>query len=200
MHDKQHKSTEKFREICEMKHRIFDYINGQIADGLENDPQKVIVLGQYIDMIKDLAETEKACHEACYYESVVEAMDEAKEMGDYGMNDRMGYPRGRNAMGQFTSRGRSGYDGDWRMSDRDMRPDDEDYDDRYGRPFNQFRKARRHYTRTHSEEDKEKMKVHANEHMTETMATMREIYDSADPDMKKRMKADLTKLANELTV
>ena len=44
------------------------------------------------------------------------------------------------------------------------------------------------------------MKEHANEHMMETMMTMREIYEDADPDMKKRMKSDLTKLVSEMTV
>lgn len=230
----EHKSTEKYTDICEMKHRILDYVKGQIADGLEDTPSKVAILGEYIDMIKDLAEAEKACYEACYYESVVEAMDEAKD--EYPMyNDRMGYPRGRNAMGQFTSgRGRSGYPDEWPYDDRmgydggsgrsqsgnrmsgsssnrsqsgnrmgytdDWRMMDEGWDDRYGRPFNQFRQAKRHYTETHSEKDKEKMKEHANEHMMETMTTMREIYDSADPDMKKRMKTDLAELVNKMTV
>lgn len=236
----EHKSTEKYNDICELKHRILDYVKGQIADGLEDDPTKVMILGQYVDMIKDLAETEKACHEACYYESVVEAMDEAKD-DEYPMyNDRMGYPRGRNAMGQFTSgRGRSGYpdewpyddrmgyDGrsqsgtrmtntsssrqggrsqsgnrmgymdDWRMTDDDMRHD-RDWNENYGRPFNQFRQAKRHYTESHSENDKEEMNEHANEHLMQVMATTKEMYRSSEPDMRKRMKADLTKFVNDL--
>lgn len=223
MHE-QHKSMEKFNDICEMKHQILRFVAGEIANGFSNNPQEVRILGEYVDMIKDLAEAEKACQEACYYESVVAAMDE------YGDNPRMGYNPNRNAMGQYSDgRGRSGYpddsDGrssrsnrgmgrsqsgnrigytpDWRMTDQDWkRPgeDDMEYDDRYGRPFNQFRQAKRHYTQTHSEQDREKMKEHANEHMMESMTTIREIYDNADPELKKRMKADLTKLAGEMTV
>lgn len=190
MHDKKHKSMEKFNDICELKHQLLHYVMGEVGNGLEADPRKVSVLGEYVDMIKDLAEAEKFCQEACYYESFVETMDE------YSDNPRMGYNPNRNAMGEYSDgRGRSGYTPDWRMTEQDP-----DWDDRYGRPFNQFRKAKRHYTQTHSPEDKEKMKEHANEHMMASLATIREIYDNADPELKKRMKADLTKLAGEMTV
>lgn len=191
---------EKFNDICELKHQLLHYVMDEVGSGLEGDPRKVSVLGEYVDMIKDLAEAEKFCQEACYYESFVETMDE------YSDNPRMGYNPDRNAMGQYSDgRGRnsdsdsgnrrSGYTPDWRMTEQDS-----DWDDRYGRPFNQFRKAKRHYTQTHSEQDREKMKEHANEHMMTSMATIREIYDNADPELKKRMKADLTKLAGEMTV
>lgn len=191
---------EKFNDICELKHQLLHYVMDEVGSGLEGDPRKVSVLGEYVDMIKDLAEAEKFCQEACYYESFVETMDE------YSDNPRMGYNPDRNAMGQYSDgRGRnsdsdsgnrrSGYTPDWRMTEQDS-----DWDDRYGRPFNQFRKAKRHYTQTHSEQDREKMKEHANEHMMASLATIREIYDNADPELKKRMKADLTKLAGEMTV
>ena len=44
------------------------------------------------------------------------------------------------------------------------------------------------------------MKEHANEHMAETMMTLREMWEDADPDLKTRMKADLAKLTSEMTV
>lgn len=196
MHE-QHKSMEKFNDICEMKHQILRFVAGEISNGFSNNPQEVHILGEYVDMIKDLAEAEKECQEACYYESVVTAMDE------YGDNPRMGYDRKRNSRGEYApmeGNQRLGFTPDWRMPDEDwMRPGEEDAD-YYGRPFKQFRKAKRHYTQTHSEKDREKMKEHANEHMMASMATIREIYDNADPELKKRMKADLTKLAGEMTV
>ena len=71
---------------------------------------------------------------------------------------------------------------------------------RYGEAFNRFRSAKRHYTETHSEKDHQAMKEHANEHMAETMMTLREMWDDADPDLKARMKADLAKLTSEMTV
>lgn len=199
MHE-HHKSMEKFDDICDLKHQILHFVMDEVNTGFSEAPAAVQMLGEYVEMIKDLAEAEKACQEACYYESVVKAMDE------YGDNPRIGYDRKRNSRGEYVpmeGNQRLGFTPDWRMPDKDwMRPgeDDADYDDRYGRPFNQFRKAKRHYTQTHSPEDKNRMKEHANEHMMETMMTMREIYEDADPDMKKRMKSDLTKLVSEMTV
>ena len=80
--------------------------------------------------------------------------------------------------------------------DRETWGDDED--DYYGKSFNRFRKAKRHYTKTHSEEDKQRMRDASNEHMVETMATIREMWDDADPDLRARMKTDLTNLVTNL--
>lgn len=210
-----HKSSEKYNDICTLKHQLLHYVMGEVQTGFAASPAKVSVLGEYIDMIKDLAETEKYCQEACYYESVVEAMDE------YGGNPRMGYDRGRNAMGQYVSDGRTtaprggrsqfgnrrgGYrEGVDPYSRMMMEHDDWDVDEdpemgHNRRPFDKYRKAKRHYTETHSESDKQKMKDYANEHVMESIATLREIWDSADPELKKRMKADMTKLVGEMNV
>ena len=35
--------------------------------------------GEVTDMIKDLAEAEKNCLEACYYEKIIKAMEQAEE-------------------------------------------------------------------------------------------------------------------------
>lgn len=203
-----HKSTEKYNDICALKHNMLHYVMGETEKGFEGDLAKVHVLKEYIGMVKDLAEAEKACQEACYYESVVEAMDNADMFED---NPRMGYNRKRNRLGQYSD-GR-GMDGDSGSNQRmgyipDMnRPykrmmDEIDWDEdepAYGKSFNRFRKAKRHYTKTHSEEDKQKMKDASNAHMMETMATLREIWDDADPDLRKRMKTDLTNLTASLT-
>lgn len=208
-----HKSTEKYNDICALKHNMLHYVMGETEKGFEDDPTKVHVLKEYIGMVKDLAEAEKACQEACYYESVVEAMDNADMFED---NPRMGYNRNRNRMGQYSD-GRAGNqnggssDGSRsgrssRMGytpDMDMMPymrkmedydewDDDDTD--YGKSFKRFRKAKRHYTQTHSETDKQKMNEASNNHMLETMSTLREMWDEADPELRKRMKTDLTTL------
>ena len=79
--------------------------------------------------------------------------------------------------------------------DRDEWGDD---DPRHSEAFNRFRKAKRYYTKSHSEEDKQRMKDASNEHMMETMATIREMWDDADPELRTRMKADLTNLVTNL--
>lgn len=44
------------------------------------------------------------------------------------------------------------------------------------------------------------MNAHALEHVSDTIATMRDIWKSADPDLKKRMKSDFTNLLSEMTI
>ena len=215
-----HKSTEKYNDICSLKHHMLHYVMGETEKGFEPNPEKVHILKEYVEMIKCLAETEKECQEADYYEAVVQAME------DTGMMDseRMGYNPNRNRMGQYSD-GRAGNRNGGRMSsdsgnsDSDsnsrrgyspdmysrmmMRPGDDqddwgDDDPRHSESFNRFRKAKRYYTKSHSEEDKQRMKDASNEHMMETMATIREMWDDADPDLRARMKADLTNLVTNL--
>ena len=69
---------------------------------------------------------------------------------------------------------------------------------RYGKPYREYLDARKHYTETKSARDKEDMEMYANEHMMDTIGTIREMYRTAEPDLKKRMKADLTKLVGEM--
>lgn len=64
-------------------------------------------MGAVIDMIKDLAEAEKAVWEKCYYKEVVEAMEEADEFEEIVYKEgRAGYDRWRNSHGRFAPRGR----------------------------------------------------------------------------------------------
>ena len=199
-----HKSTEKYNDICSLKHHMLHYVMGETEKGFEPTPEKVHVLKEYIEMIKCLAETEKECQEADYYEAVVQAMEETGMME----SERMGYNPNRNRMGQYSdgradsgSNSRRGYSPD-RMYSRMMPGDDRDAwgddDPRHSEAFNRFRKAKRYYTKSHSEEDKQRMKDASNEHMTETMATIREMWDDADPELRNRMKADLTNLVTNL--
>ena len=204
-----HKSTEKYNDICSLKHHMLHYVMGETEKGFEPTPEKVHVLKEYIEMIKCLAETEKECQEADYYEAVVQAMEETGMME----SERMGYNPNRNRMGQYSdgragnrngdsgSNSRRGYSPD-RMYSRMMPGDDRDEwgddDPRHSEAFNRFRKAKRYYTKSHSEEDKQRMKDASNEHMMETMATIREMWDDADPDLRNRMKADLTNLVTNL--
>ena len=49
-------------------------------------------------------------------------------------------------------------------------------------------------------EDKEEMNRHVREHIANTLESIRTIWSSSDPELKKRMKTDLTALVGELTV
>lgn len=92
---------EKLKDLSEIKHDLIDAVKAEVAKGLkEVDTEE---LGEVVDMIKDLAEAEKACIEACYYETVTDAMTEE----DGG--ERRGYDRWRYASGRYAPKGRGTY-------------------------------------------------------------------------------------------
>lgn len=124
----------------------------------------------------------------------------------------MGYPMGggrytgagaaRNQTGPMIT-GRSGYPDNGQNGNNGERSGYLKWgqrDSRYGKAYNDYQDARRHYTETGSVADKESMSMHAREHVNDTIATMRELWKTSDPDLKKRIKADFTNLLNEMTI
>ena len=237
---KQNETSTAYSDICEIKKRLIDMTKTELNNGIEKIDAKE--LGEVVDMIKDLAEAEAKHFEACYYESIVDAMEEDSKdpysdrmgfrsrvmphkpfrydepysdaylydndpsnidrrfrmgyRGSSNSNDNRGNPnQSRDSMGRFTSdsnSGRSGYDGinEWRQN-----PDE---DPHYSRAVNQYKSARRHYSETHSQMDKEEMNRHANEHIADTIQTIKEMWEDADPTLRKKMKADLTSLVGTM--
>ena len=80
----------------------------------------------------------------------------------------------------------------------DPRSEQNNMDSRYGRAYNDYKTSRRHYTETKSPEDKKEMDTHAEEHVRDTIATIRDIWGDADPNLKRRMREDVTKLLGEM--
>jgi hypothetical protein len=113
--------------IHDMLEDVSEAASTELAKGTDSVNTKEF--GEVVDMIKDLTEAEKNKWQSCYYKSIVEAMENSEYGEDYDWSgpdeDRMGYPRGRDSMGRFTSR--RGYDGmrnqrgyDQRMMDSRM--------------------------------------------------------------------------------
>lgn len=218
MHDNDGKMT--LEKICTLLDIMTDGLKSATNQGLNNlDTHEA---GQVADIIKDLSEAkknltdaEKNEWESCYYASIVKAMKDANERGDE--EDRYGYiPREASRMGKRGMQRdrikrwvrdpdtfedemyeRAGYTPGRKMS-RDDRSSDNSSDERYGKPYREYIDSRRHYTETKSQADKDMMEMYANEHLMDVMGSIREIYKSADPDMRKRMKSDLTKLVGEM--
>lgn len=175
--------------------------------------------GEVADMIKDLAEAEKACMEAYYYETVVKAMEGA-DQEDWD-NERMGYNARRYSSGRYAPKGRGttrmGYmpDPDYDYPEHeaylhdpnmilardkhrmgyDWDPDD---DPTQSREYNEYKRAKRHYKEMNSPEEKQKMDEHATRHLHQAMDSFRDIWKDADPVMRKKMKADLTALLGDM--
>lgn len=218
MHDNDGKNT--LEKICTLLDIMTDGLKSATNQGLNNlDTHEA---GQVADIIKDLSEAkknltdaEKNEWESCYYASIVKAMKDADERGDE--EDRYGYiPREASRMGKRGMqrdrikrwvRGpdtfedemyeRAGYTPGRKMS-RDDRSSDNSSDERYGKPYREYIDSRRHYSESKSQADKDMMEMYANEHLMDVMGSVREIYKTADPDMRKRMKSDLTKLVGEM--
>lgn len=216
------KQTEKcFDKLDEMKKTLCCWVEGAISSGESN--VNAAELGAAVDMIKDIACAQKDIWESCYYKTVVDAMKEGEEEGCWE-NHRMGYNPNRNSMGRY-SRGYEYPRGDimrWpetmmgyspsgagtrsqsgsRMGYEDvyarMMPPESEDSERYGREFGRYRQARRHYTETNSPEKKREMEEHAEHHMNEAIATFKEIWREADPELRQKMKTDLTKLMGEM--
>lgn len=154
-------------KICKMKDKLCEYAHQQMQQGLDRVDTRE--MGAVIDMIKDLAEAEKSCMEADYYESVVEAMEEG--------GDRYGYDGGGSSVG---SRGRSGY--------RTESPDGEGgrmgYKNQYGNwPANPANRRRRMRRRGYTEESVE---------------NIRSMMEEADPARREQLKRDLQELMQEI--
>lgn len=209
--------------ICEMGETITSIVKSELAKGVECiDTHE---LGEAIDMIKDLAEAEKYCLESKYYKAVTKAMHERSEDEDYDEDtEMMGYNHRHYPSGRFAPSGRGrvmGYNPimhqapyvdaylndphfrenmsyGYSETDADMPMNRSRTESRYGKSYRDYAAARRHYTETNNPSDKEAMSMHANEHIVDTISTMRDIWKHADADMKARMKTDLQNLINEM--
>ena len=218
MHDNDGKMT--LEKICALLDIMTDSLKNAANHGLDSlDTHEA---GEVADIIKDLSEAkknltdaEKNEWESCYYASIVKAMKDADERGDE--EDRYGYiPREASRMGKRGMQRdrikrwvrdpdtfedemyeRAGYTPGRKMS-RDDRSSDNSSDERYGKPYREYIDSRRHYSESKSQADKDMMEMYANEHLMDVMGSVREIYKTADPDMRKRMKSDLTKLVGEM--
>lgn len=159
-------------KICKMKDKLCEYAHQQMQQGLDRVDARE--MGAVIDMIKDLAEAEKSCMEADYYESVVEAMEEG--------GDRYGYDGGGPSGGgsREGSGGRSGY----RMESSDGEGGRMGYKNQYGNwPANPANRRRRMRRRGYTEESVE---------------NIRSMMEEADPARREQLKRDLEELMREM--
>lgn len=70
---------------------------------------------------------------------------------------------------------------------------------RYGRPWEEYQEARRHYHDTKDPSSKQEMDKKTKEHITDSVETIYDMYEEADPEMKKQIKEKLTALVNNMT-
>ena len=178
-------------DICEMRKKLISWTKEAMAgDASTVDAHE---LGEVIDMIKDIYQLEYYCAKTKYYESVTEVMDE------YGDKDH--FKMGRSGMMRVLPE----YDR------RDQRFDPDEYDiygrmgysgrvphSNMGRNWDRYLDARRHYNATKSDSDRMEMSTSAKMHIGETIATLRDMWHDADPDLREKMKKDFSALLQEM--
>lgn len=217
------KTEAELQSIKRMKERLIEMCNAEVNKGCEAIDSKE--LGEVIDMIKDLAEADKACWSALYYKKVVEAMEKSEEEEE--TMQKMGYRMGmtssgmRYSQGSNSSNGNQGYNpnrsmttgrytsgyGDGRMGmtmgDESQMPYIMAYtDEMMGYTPSGMGNRSQSGSRMGYWGDRmgyeEQMTPH--ERLNRTIETMRKMWNDADPEMKKKMKADLQNLINDLKI
>lgn len=177
---------EKLKELNELKHKLIDAAKAQMAMGVENvDTEE---MGEVVDMIKDIAEAEEACMEACYYETVTEAMT------DY--DGKQGYDRWRYSSGRFAPAGRghvSGYLPPMMTDTEMLTAEPMGYTDgRTRRTTNGTANGRMGNT------GRMGYTGDAKADMESAIDTMGDIWADADPEMRKKMKTHVQDLLYQM--
>lgn len=123
------------------------------------------------------------------------------DMEDYGPYDDMPYPMTGYRMGYTGNR-------DGNMSGMDGNPSSGNrrygYDEmmrrpsRYGESYDRYSDRRRHYHETKDADSKRQMDESMKEYMSDVMENMRDMWKDADPTLRQTMKADLTKMVQQL--
>lgn len=176
--------------VCEVFDTMLSCFKSEISNGLFNVDTKEA--GEVADIIKDMSETEKNLREANYYKLVSEAMEE---------NEKMGYTSTfKPKVDQKPYIDAYLHDPDF---ERSMRRGYVDFDGRSsenGMAYDNYRDAKRHYTETKSATDKSKMDIYADEHLANSIKTIKEIWADADPTRKARMKVELAEVVNGMAI
>ena len=176
------KDKTDYEKLCKAFETVVGWFENETSKGVTQvDTDE---LGKVADIIKDLADAKKNCSETekneweqCYYAHVIMAMERAGD-DEEGMENRYGYVPPK--MNKATERSRMrqwAHDPEMynhEMSERYGR-ENERSDQRYGKPYREYLDARKHYTETKSARDKEDMEMYANEHMMDTIGTIREM-------------------------
>lgn len=128
-------------------------------------------------------------------------------MDDYDMYDEMPYPMTGYRMG-YTDGNRGGnmgnssssgsYSGNYGGGNSRSGYESMRQPSRYGESYDRYSDRRRHYHETKDAESKKQMDDSMKEYMADVMENMRDMWKDADPTLRQTMKADLTKMVQQL--
>ena len=128
-------------------------------------------------------------------------------MDDYDIYDEMPYPMTGYRMG-YTDGNRGGnmgnssssgsYSGNYGGGNSRYGYESMRQPSRYGESYDRYSDRRRHYHETKDAESKKQMDESMKEYMSDISENLREMWKDADPTLRQTMKADLTKMVQQL--
>ena len=203
--------------IHDMLEDVSEAASTELAKGTEQVNTKEF--GEVVDMIKDLTEAEKNKAEACYYNTLIDAMENAdygKDYDEYGPIERRGY-RGRDNMGRYTSRrsypmhdimydqrrdeymqGRMGYsNGAYGGGSRGSSSNYQPSNSRYGYSYDNYMRNRRNYSSTDPEDKQERMKM-MQEYSNDLVGSLSKVMEDVSPEEKQMLKNNLNKIMSAM--
>lgn len=139
------------------------------------------------------------------YTPYLHMMDDG--MDDYDMYDempylmsgyRMGYTDGNRGGNMGNSSSSGSYYGNYGSGNSRSGYESMRQPSRYGESYDRYSDRRRHYHETKDAESKKQMDDSMKEYMADVMENMRDMWKDADPTLRQTMKADLTKMVQQL--
>lgn len=175
-----------FNEVCDLINCVADCLKTEMANGCCN--VDTTEAGEVADILKDLTEAKKNLKEAEYYELVSDAMQEKTP------ERRMYYTHDINtAMPSFKPMvDQKNYIRDYLDNPNEFK------ESMYGREYDAYRRAKRHYTETDKESYKVEMDEHAMKHIDNLIDSVKEMWADADPTHRSKMKSELTSLISSM--
>lgn len=201
-----HELEQKMEKVKHAKETLMDLLSTNLSCGM-SDRNDLMENGQITDMIKDLSEVEKNCMKALYYEEVVTAMREPNR--DYEQGDTLaGYDHWRRADGRFAPKGSGTYRRGFMPLDMNnplkQYPHtnapygyvgiDLAHSSGRGDSYDMYQNAKRNYTSSGNEKDKEGMTTAINVHTNELVEDVEEMFRDASPENRRNMMRSIENL------
>ena len=136
-----------------------------------------------------------------YLHMMDDGMDEYNMYDDipYPMNGyRMGYTDGNRGGNMGNSSSSDSYSGNYGGGNSRSGYDGMRQPSRYGESYDRYSDRRRHYHETKDADSKKQMDDSMKEYMSDVSENLREMWKDADPTLRQTMKADLTKMVQQL--
>lgn len=191
--------------------KMCETLDGYAMMEMSKDKSKVNTqeLGEVVDMIKDLSEVKKNKAEACYYETLVEAMESSEYGVDYDERGRLGYQGGSRRMNG--NGGRRGYEpymnesdsrrmgemGYGRMgySNNSSNQSSRSQGTRYGYSHDEFLEAKKMYSLNDPEGKNKRMEA-LNDYLEDLTDSAKTLVMGMSPEEKQMWKSKINNIIN----